>query len=95
MVKNSIYLQLQQVCEIKERFWNRTSEVVVLQITAPTINNKNIKQASEIARKYTWNKKISETYISSSSVKLPIAAGIGPCSFFEEKFLQRHQYVPH
>jgi hypothetical protein len=50
MVKNSIYLQLQQVCEIKERFWNRTSEVVVLQITAPTINNKNIKQASEIAR---------------------------------------------
>jgi len=33
----------------------------------------------------------SETYMSFSSVKLPIAAGIGPCKFFEEKFLRKSQ----
>lgn len=32
----------------------------------------------------------SETYISFSSVKLAISAGIGPCSFFEEKFLRNN-----
>lgn len=44
------------------------------------------------------NESKLETYISFSSVKLAISAGIGPCNFFEEKFLRNtvyHSSVQH
>jgi hypothetical protein len=47
MAQDNACLQLQQLRERRERMWNRSSEVIVLQITAPT-SNKNIRS------KITW-----------------------------------------
>ena len=41
----------------------------------------------------TFRKRGTEAYISVSSVRFPMAAGTGPCSSFEEKFLFKRQYI--